>query len=84
MNTIYDALGMEDEKDFDPVEEWVGMPEFKQGKVRPYKTLTVRFDNKEDYEEFARLINQNLTEKTKSIWHPYKAHKRGYKKVWRS
>ena len=24
----------------------------------------------EDYEEFAKLINQNLSEKTKSIWHP--------------
>jgi len=50
--------------------EWQGMPEFIQDKQEAYKTLIIRFDNEEDYQEFASLINQKLTSKTKSIWHP--------------
>ena len=49
---------------------WVGMPEFEQENNPPYKKIIVSFRNKEDYEEFANLIGQNLTNKTKSIWHP--------------
>lgn len=49
---------------------WVGMPEFVQENNPPYKKIIVSFRNKEDYEEFAKLIDQNLTDKTKSIWHP--------------
>ena len=49
---------------------WKGMPEFEQENKNTYKTLYVHFRNKEDYEAFAKLIEQNLTEKTKSIWHP--------------
>jgi hypothetical protein len=49
---------------------WKGMPEFEQENKNTYKTLYVHFRNKEDYEAFAKLIGQNLTEKTKSIWHP--------------
>lgn len=49
---------------------WIGMPEYEQENNPPYKKLIVSFRNKEDYDEFATLINQNLTDKTKSIWHP--------------
>ena len=30
----------------------------------------MHFRNKEDYEEFAKLIGQPLTKKTKSTWFP--------------
>ena len=50
---------------------WKGMPEYEQEENRPYKTVYVHFRNKEDYEEFAKLIGQKLTVKTKSIWHPH-------------
>lgn len=50
--------------------EWQGMPEFVQEKQEPYATLIVRFRNKDDLDEFARLIGQPLTPKSKSIWHP--------------
>ena len=63
--------------------EWVGMPEFVQEKKQPYKLLNVRFETEEDYNEFAKLIDQNLTEKTKSIWFPYKAHRRTHRYVWK-
>lgn len=51
-------------------DEWKDMPEFVQEKQEPYAKLIVRFETKEDLEEFAKLINQKLTKKTKSIWHP--------------
>ena len=50
--------------------EWQGMPEFVQEKQEPYAKIIVRFSCKEDLEEFARIIGQKLTPKTKSIWHP--------------
>lgn len=49
---------------------WIGMPEYEQEDNPPYKKIIVSFRTKEDYEEFAKLIDQNLSEKTKSIWHP--------------
>jgi hypothetical protein len=51
-------------------DEWKDMPEFVQEKQEPYAKIIVRFETKEDLEEFANLINQKLTQKTKSIWHP--------------
>ena len=50
--------------------EWEGMPEFKQQKQEPYSKIIVRFDNEDDLQEFAEMIGQKLTSKSKSIWHP--------------
>lgn len=51
--------------------EWVGMPEYSQNKVKKeYASIIVRFDTKEDLEDFSKLINQKLTNKTKSIYFP--------------
>lgn len=49
---------------------WVGMPEFEQNDKKPYKTLYLHFKNQEDYDAFAKVIEQNLTMKTKSTWYP--------------
>ena len=49
---------------------WVGMPSFTQEANAPYMKVIVNFRTKEDYEEFAKLIDQNLSEKTKSLWYP--------------
>lgn len=43
------------------------MPEFKQEKKEPYSKIIVRFDNEEDLQEFAEMIGQKLTNKTKTI-----------------
>lgn len=51
-------------------DEWKNMPEFVQEKQEPYAKIIVRFANKEDLEEFSKMIEQKLTQKTKSIWHP--------------
>lgn len=67
---------------FDKYPEWVGMPEFEQGKVEPFKTITVRFETEQDYLDFQNKIGQQLTNKTKSIWHPFKSHWGLEKKEW--
>jgi len=50
--------------------DWGGMPEFVQEKQEPYSKIIFRFANEEDLQEFAELIGQKLTSKTKSAWHP--------------
>jgi len=51
-------------------EEWLEMPEFIQEKQEPYSKLIIRFRNEKDLQDFANLINQNLNQKTGSIWFP--------------
>jgi hypothetical protein len=59
------------ELDEDWKKEWVGMPEFVQRKKgKPYAQIIFRFDNESDLQDFAKMIGQKLTKKTKSAWHP--------------
>jgi hypothetical protein len=73
-SNLFDVLDIDDpnvdNEDVEWKKHWKGMPEFEQEENKTYKTIYVHFRNKEDYEEFAKLIDQNLSEKTKSIWHP--------------
>lgn len=64
------------------MKEWVGMPEFVQEKQEEYCKLIVRFENENDLQEFAQAIGQKLTNKTKSIWYPFKSHFRTEKKTY--
>lgn len=57
---------------FDPNSEWQGMPEFDNGDAFPMKQVTINFASVADVERFARLMEQNITMKTKSIWYPAK------------
>ena len=50
---------------------WKGMPAFDQKNNPPYKQIYLNFRNQQDYEEFAKLVDQNLSDKTKSIWYPH-------------
>lgn len=71
--TLSSFLGDEEVKEIDEKlwkKHWVGMPEFVQENNPPYKKIIISFRNEEDYKEFADLIEQNLSEKTKSIWYP--------------
>ena len=45
--------------------EWKDMPEFVQDKIEPYAKIIIRFDNEADLQDFAKLIGQKLTKKTK-------------------
>tara|TARA_R100000664_G_scaffold34220_1_gene55219 strand:- start:4452 stop:5096 length:645 start_codon:yes stop_codon:yes gene_type:complete len=50
--------------------EWVDMPEYINSNQDPEKKIIVNFENSNDIQEFAKLIGQKLTDKTKSIWYP--------------
>ena len=56
--------------EFDPSEEWVGMPEFEQEDLTGVQSIHVHFATRADVEAFAELIGQKLTDKTRSIWYP--------------
>ncbi len=60
--------------------EWKGMPEFVQKDLTPYKTIYVHFTCKKDIKKFAKLINQNITPQTKSVW--YTKTKKHIKKIY--
>jgi hypothetical protein len=49
---------------------WKGMPTYDQNDNPPWKQIYLNFRSEEDYNEFAKLVDQNLTDKTKSIWYP--------------
>jgi len=49
---------------------WKGMPEFYHKDLTPKYTSTVYFTSKEKRDYFSKVINQKLTDKTKSLWYP--------------
>lgn len=59
-----------DKKGVDPNQEWEGMPEFKQEDKDSFRNVIVHFDSEEDAAEFFKLIGQNDTGKTKTVWFP--------------
>lgn len=61
---------------------WMDMPEFIQEEAGPFKKVIVSFRNEEDYNEFAELLKQKLTPKTKSIWYPALAKDANCLKRW--
>lgn len=60
--------------------EWRGMPEFLQRDLEPTQQIIVNFRSRDDVNDFANLINQRLTEWTKSIWFP-KSNKNNVKNM---
>lgn len=50
--------------------EWQDMPEFIQEDLTPFKSVIVHFENREDMDSFAKLVEQRITKKTKFIWYP--------------
>lgn len=59
-----------DEGEIDEEEMWSGMPDFENEEQKNYKSIIVHFLTEADYTEFADLVEQNLTEKTKYIYYP--------------
>jgi len=56
----------------DPLKEWKGMPEFSSEDKTAAKSVMVNFETLKDMKDFSDHIKQKITEKTKSIWYPYK------------
>jgi hypothetical protein len=53
-------------------EEWKSMPEFIQEDKQPIQKIQIKFNNIEEVQEFAKLTGYRITNKTKSIWFPYR------------
>lgn len=68
MSTLFDLPESTWEK------EWKDMPEFVQIKKEPYAMINIRFESKEDLDEFSKLIGQKFTKKSKSAWYPFRSH----------
>ena len=71
-----------DEEGFDWRREWVGMPEFHQDDLTPHRVIYVRFRNDEDVQEFAKLMQQRITPKQKTIWFPFAEPRRTQHLRW--
>jgi hypothetical protein len=72
-SSLAESLNIEEvNEDDEKMKIWndLGMPEFDNPKNGAYKKLIINFRSKEAYEEFSRLIEQNLYDRTKSIWYP--------------
>ena len=52
---------------------WQGMPEFLHTDQDPVHDLLIHFATTEDVKRFAALIDQTITDQTKSLWYPAKA-----------
>src|SRR5262245_55839613 len=52
------------------VDHWRGMPVFAQQNLMPWHTIKVHFRSREDRVDFAALLQQHVTEKTKFLWYP--------------
>jgi hypothetical protein len=50
--------------------EWQGMPEFIQNDIGPFKSVIVHFENRDDMDAFSKVVEQNITQDTASIWFP--------------
>ena len=76
---LFVVTGQEEEK---TAHDWDGMPEFDQPEAEAWKVLKVRFRNEEDLNEFQKLIDQIVTTRTKSIWHPKLVRGATLQEVW--
>jgi hypothetical protein len=55
--------------DTDPTAEWDGMPEYEYGR-KAIRSIIMHFKTPEDVEDFARLMDQQITDQTRYLWHP--------------
>ena len=60
----------DDKNELDAELEWSGMPEFNNDDLSPKRQIILSFKTDEDVQLFAKLINQEITTKTKSVWFP--------------
>jgi hypothetical protein len=50
--------------------DWSGMPDFHQPSDKPFRTVHVHLNDQASVDAFAKLIGQQLTDKTKYAWYP--------------
>jgi len=69
-NLLYVTRPASEIQTMDEAKEWTGLPEYEKSTL-PLK-ITVSFENEKDRREFATKLSVPITNKTKSIWYPYK------------
>lgn len=56
--------------DVDPSEAWQGMPEFDQQDKLAYRSVVCHFRDQAAVDEFALIVGQKITDKTRFLWVP--------------
>lgn len=56
----------------DAFEEWIDMPEYEMDDLTSFRKIIVHFDNQDQVDQFAALLEQNISDKTKFLWYPKK------------
>ena len=54
--------------------EWQGMPEYSQKDLTSFQHIVIHFQNKEDVQKFAKLLDRKITSRTNSLWFPQIAY----------
>jgi hypothetical protein len=69
--SLIDITDVQDDSfDAEWKKEWQDMPEFNCEDLHPFKSIIVHFETREDMEKFSKLIEQNITALTISLWYP--------------
>jgi hypothetical protein len=55
-----------------PEDEWQDMPEFMQPELKVFRHFIVNCNSQKDVDDFAKMIGQKITDRTKSISIPYR------------
>ena len=53
-----------------PEAHWIGMPEYANEKKSSERKIIIHFRNDDDVRDFAKLLEQKITPKTKYLWYP--------------
>lgn len=53
-----------------PADHWTGMPDFNQEDQNGFHRMVIHFETAQDLQDFARLVGQKITDKTKYMWFP--------------
>ena len=61
---------------------WKGMPEFVQKDLHTWRSIDVKFRTKADYDHFAKLINPDLSDRSKATWFPKLEVTKNHKLRW--
>lgn len=54
----------------DPKTEWRGMPEYQQADLTSARKIIVHFTREADVVNFAALVKQRISDRTRFIWYP--------------
>ena len=72
----------DDKNSLDAELEWTDMPEYLQEDLTPSRQIIVSFRNEKDVQAFAKLLGQKITDKTKSVWHPFAENVKQFDKTY--